>query len=165
MNDPLELPLRDIHLPESVSMWPLAYGWWILLAVIILIGSLAIFIYLRNKKRKIAAITLARAEFLKIYMEYEKNRDSLNFIRQVSILFRRLSISLFPRTEVASLTGDDWLEFLDSKISGQPFTQGKGRILIDAPYRQYIESDDVDEIIQHCRDWIGAVATLKVSRA
>ncbi len=165
MNDPLELPLRDIHLPDYVSIWPLAYGWWVLIAVIIITGSLAVFFYLRNKKRKLSAITLARAEFLNIFNEYEKNRDSLKFIKQVSVLFRRLSISLFPRTEVASLTGDNWLEFLDSKISGKPFTQGKGRIIIEAPYRQNIESDDVNEFIQHSRDWVESASTFKESKA
>ena len=32
--DPLA-QLRDIHLPETVGLWPLAPGWWLLIALII----------------------------------------------------------------------------------------------------------------------------------
>ena len=29
------LPLRDIQLPDAVSWWPLAMGWWLLLLVMV----------------------------------------------------------------------------------------------------------------------------------
>ncbi|HPY40873.1 MAG TPA: DUF4381 domain-containing protein, partial [Thiolinea sp.] len=35
--NPTELPLRDIHLPPEISWWPLAWGWWALLALVVLI--------------------------------------------------------------------------------------------------------------------------------
>ena len=28
------LPLRDLHLPEAVGWWPLAPGWWGVIAVV-----------------------------------------------------------------------------------------------------------------------------------
>ena len=31
--DPELLPLRDLHLPEMVGWWPLAPGWWFLIAL------------------------------------------------------------------------------------------------------------------------------------
>ena len=38
MNELQQLPLRDIHLPEAVSWWPPAYGWWLL---VVLLGACA----------------------------------------------------------------------------------------------------------------------------
>ena len=29
------LPLRDLHLPEAIGWWPLAPGWWVLLAMLV----------------------------------------------------------------------------------------------------------------------------------
>ena len=31
--DPEQIPLRDLHLPEAIGWWPLAPGWWILIAI------------------------------------------------------------------------------------------------------------------------------------
>lgn len=158
MNDPLELPLRDIHLPESVAFWPLAYGWWILVFMIIAMIALTVFFYLRTRRNRLSAITMARHECSRINNEYQEHNDALRLVKQVSILMRRLSISLFPRTQVASLTGDEWLRFLDEQIPGPVFIAAKGSVLIDAPYREKINRDDAEELMNNCELWIDAVS-------
>ena len=42
--------LRDIHLPEAGSIWPLAPGWWLLAAAVVALGLLAL---LERKRRKL----------------------------------------------------------------------------------------------------------------
>jgi hypothetical protein len=158
MNDPLELPLRDIHLPESVAFWPLAYGWWILIFTVITVISLAVFLYLRYRKNRLSAITLARQEYTRISGEYQQHNDAIWLAAQISILMRRLSVSLFPRTQVASLTGDEWLSFLDNQVPDQPFASGTGRVLVDAPYREKISNDDAEELMNNCVLWIDSVS-------
>jgi hypothetical protein len=158
MNDPLEIPLRDIHLPDSVAYWPLAYAWWLLIFTIIAVFVLAVFLYLRSQKKKLSAITLARHEYSRISSDYQQHSDAVKLTTQISILLRRLSISLFPRTQVASLTGDEWLRFLDDQVSGHPFTNGKGRVLIDAPYRENISSEAAEELMDNCGMWIDSIS-------
>ena len=34
--NPQALTLRDIHLPEPISWWPIAPGWWIIIASLFL---------------------------------------------------------------------------------------------------------------------------------
>jgi hypothetical protein len=82
----------------------------------------------------------------------------LKLAREISVLLRRLSISLFPRTEVASLTGERWLEFLDRHVPGNPFTRGQGRMLVEAPYRQNVDRDEMENFIQQCKTWIDSVS-------
>ncbi len=161
MNDPLDLPLRDIHLPEAVATWPLAYGWWILLFVLISLLALMVFVYYRNKRNRYSAITLAKKELEQIQNDFSQDNNSEKLVRQVSILIRRLSISIFPRTDVAHLTGENWLKFLDQHVEGEPFSGGDGRILIDAPYRREFISEDVESVVRHCSQWIDAVARYK----
>ena len=46
--------LKDIYLPEKVSQWwPLAYGWWLLLAIVILVIIVSlVFLHLRKKTKR-----------------------------------------------------------------------------------------------------------------
>ena len=32
--DPEQIPLRDLHLPEAIGWWPLAPGWWVVIALV-----------------------------------------------------------------------------------------------------------------------------------
>ena len=68
--DPTELPLRDLHLPNPVGWWPLAPGWWFLIALAL---ALMAWMFVRacrahqlNAPRRYAIRTLAavEAEFL-----------------------------------------------------------------------------------------------------
>ena len=126
--DPSTLPLREIHLPESVGWWPPAPGWW-LLPVLLLLGlGAAWFSRLLYRRRKYSAINMARKELAAIRSRYAADRDAGRCVRSVSGLLRRVSISVFPRAESAGLTGDDWVAFLQSGNS-QKVTGKKGSIL------------------------------------
>ena len=126
--DPSTLPLREIHLPESVGWWPPAPGWW-LLPVLLLLGlGAAWFSRLLYRRRKYSAISMARKELAAIRSRYAADTDAGRCVRSVSGLLRRVSISVFPRAESAGLTGDEWVAFLQSGNS-QKVTGKKGSIL------------------------------------
>lgn len=126
--DPSTLPLREIHLPESVGWWPPAPGWW-LLPVLLLLGlAAAWFSRLLYRRRKYSAISMARKELAAIRSRYAADTDAGRCVRSVSGLLRRVSISVFPRAESAGLTGDEWVAFLQSGNS-QKVTGKKGSIL------------------------------------
>lgn len=158
MNDPLDLPLRDIHLPEAVSSWPPAWGWWALLALLAVLVGLGFFLAWWRRQQRASAVSLARMEFERICKRYDEAGDAMQLVKDSSGLLRRLSISLFPREQVASLTGEEWLSFLDEQSGDQAFSRGSGRILVDAPYRPALESAEVGELITCCEAWINATA-------
>lgn len=126
--DPASLPLREIHLPESVGWWPPAPGWW-LLPVLLLLGiAAAWFGRVLYKRRRYSAVNMARRELAEIRSRYAADRDAGHCVRSVSGLLRRVSISVFPRAESAGLTGDEWVAFLQSGNS-QKVTGKKGSTL------------------------------------
>ena len=158
MTDPAQLPLRDIHLPEPVSWWPLPIGWWIVLVLSVAIAGLVIRVYQRRRAKKSSAVYLARLELQQVHQRYLQHRDVQLLAGDISMLLRRLSISIYPRTATASLTGEDWLRHLDQPLPDQPFTTGAGRILLDAPYRRQVQITDVEALMRLCASWIDAVA-------
>ena len=158
MTAPEQLPLRNIHLPDPVSWWPLPIGWWIVLGLLALGISLCVWGYRRYRSRKLSAVYLAKVELRQLHERYLQHQDVTLLARDISMLLRRLSISIYPRTATASLTGEDWLRHLDQPLPDRPFTTGAGRMLIEAPYRRQVRIEEVEPLIQLCETWLAAVA-------
>jgi len=142
--DPEQIPLRDLHLPEAVGLWPPAAGWWLLIALAV--AGVAYLLYKQFQKwRRNAARRLALRELKRVRVEFEKGADALTLAKELSELMRRGMLAYAPRAEVAGLTGDRWLEWLDQGLEDSPFAKGAGRNLESLPYRRPESiADDVD---------------------
>lgn len=142
--DPDQLPLRDLHLPDAVDWWPPAPGWWLLFAL-----ALAGLAYLAYRQwlqwRRNAARRIALAELARLRRDYEQGADTLVLAKSLSELLRRGMLAYAERGEIAGLTGDRWLEWLDRGLDDKPFTEGAGKVLESLPYRRPQSiGDDVD---------------------
>ncbi len=152
--------LQDIHLPESASFWPLAMGWWLLLVVLIVVVAWLIIKLLKRAKQRIyRAKIFAKFDVLEKKL---KAKPSNAVIAEINTLLRQVAVTYYPRSKIASLTGGDWLQFLDQSGATQGFSRGAGRILIEAPYRleKEVENLNIKELIPLIRNW-----TRKVVRA
>jgi len=129
-----ELPLRDIHLPEAISWWPPAPGWWISAILAIAVITLAVRLF-RRRARYLAPYKSAQHELQQIKSHYENGQDAQLLSQELSVLLRRISMTIAPREESAGLTGDHWLSFLDSLVNQSLFNTEAGRQLISAPYQ------------------------------
>ena len=158
--DPTTLPLRDIHLPDPVSWWPLAPGWWILLLIVIITTFLIVYFIRRRRNYRLSALYLAKQELVRIKNAYASNQDKSRLVKELSELIRRLSISICHREEAAALTGQDWLEFLDRYADKDKFNSDTGRILIEAPYQANPEFNSND-LIDLVSSWLDSIAKNK----
>jgi len=156
---PQELPLRDIHLPDPVSWWPPAPGWW-LLALAASILTVLIFVRLRKPKRGRSTKANSRFRLEVLTKEYDEHQDQQRFLRELSSLLRRVSLSFYGRSEVASLTGEAWLRLLDRTLGTDAFRQGPGRILAIGPYQPSV-TVDVPGLVGLCREWIEALPEVR----
>ncbi len=151
---PQELPLRDIHLPEPVGWWPPAPGWWWVAAlgiVLVLAVWLAMALRKRGQLRRHALMA-----FEEITRDYQQRGNTQALCQSLSVLLRRISLSLYPRTQVASLSGEDWLRFLQQKLpekSPRSFIDGPGRVLAEAPFNPQLEVDG-EKLLATCHRWI-----------
>jgi hypothetical protein len=143
------LPLRDIHLPDPIGWWPPAIGWWIVSAAAVLL--IAAVTWLVRRQRRITVTKLALRELDALQMD--SSTGMTEKLRRLSVLLRRAGMSAFPRQEVAGLTGEAWLEWLDRPLGEPRFSRGVGRALLDAPYRP-VGDADMDSLMTLCRDWL-----------
>lgn len=142
INDPLDA-LRPLHEPVAISWWPPALGWWVL---ILLFLASFLFLFWRWKRSALQRAALRELKTLVSTM------DSLQQAAAINRLLKRYALVCWPTTEVAALTGESWLKFLDSHGGSGVFSQGPGRVLMTSPY------DDVDqqneELIGLAHHWI-----------
>jgi len=148
-----ELALRDIHLPEAVSAWPPAIGWWLLPVLLILSIYLMYVLYRRLTRR--TAVKQARRELLEMRRGLPKN--AMLALQQHSVLLRRVALSVSSDPGVAGLSGAAWLNYLDQSVPGRAFSEGPGAYLGDAHFRSTVADDlDISALSQLCEQWIKA---------
>ena len=143
--------LRDIHLPDAISWWPPAIGWWILLALII-----AAIIFIPKLYRRMTYTPLnkvANKTYQNIIDEFKENNNDSAFIIATSQFLRQTAMSYCGRDEVAQLTGDKWIEALNNITEQDFFTDDLKQNLVSAPYQKNI-SIDAEHIINTVQSWL-----------
>ena len=132
--DPSQIPIRDLHLPAAVDWWPLAPGWWGVLAIVLIL----LFLLLRLAMRRYAASGARRVALKQVERaraEFAADQDVVKLATRLSELLRRTMLAYAPRQDVAGLTGADWQAWLDKDLDQPLFTQGAGSELMQLPYR------------------------------
>ena len=155
--DPLA-GLRDWHLPEPVSWWPPAPGWW-LLAGLFLIGLAIGIRFLWRRRRRTEARRLALRQLALLRASLAADGDTHGFDVELTRLLRRLALARYPREAVAGLCGTAWLEFLDATGGGGGFTRGPGRRLSEGAFRANggpVDSEETEQLARLAAVWIRA---------
>jgi hypothetical protein len=149
MNGVDALVLRDIHLPVVPSWWPPAPGWWLVAAAfVVAIAAVAWWYWRRHARRRAHARLFDTA--------IERADTPTARIAAISELLRRAARRVDP--DAATLTGDDWLAFLDRGLARPVFSIGTGALLHDGAYRRDAAPADVDALQALARarflDWM-----------
>jgi hypothetical protein len=147
--DPLA-ELRDIHLPPAIESWPPAVGWWLLAAL----SLAAIFFalkFLLGLWKKNAYRREAKKYLDQLFSASEHDQQA--FLLNYNSLLKRVALTAYPRDQVAHLTGEAWVAFLDLTGETHEFTMGPGQILVDGQYAP-VSSVDVERLFTLGQQWI-----------
>jgi len=149
-----QLELKDIHLPESVSWWPPATGYWIIITFIIV--SILLYFLVKKYRNKYKVRKIALTEFNRLKKEYTSTLNKKALVTSLSELIRRSAISTYPRSDCASLTGKDWLNWLDKQLkkSDITFSNGPGYLITDFVYSKSQHSDDINALLDLTYKWL-----------
>lgn len=149
--DPLA-QLRDIHVPGPIDTWPPAPGWW-LLAGLVLIGLISLSIWLYRRWRANRYRREALAELAELEATWRETGDAHAYLAALQHLLKRVALTTFKREEVASLTGEAWVAFLDRSTGSHDFSMAESEALIDGNYRSDA-SIDVAALQAVAQTWI-----------
>ena len=101
--------LQDIILPAAPSFWPPASGFWILVALILMLLIAVAWVITQARQRNAyrrAGLTLLA---------------SANTVYEINVVLKRVALAVFPREQVAALHGENWLHFMQSTCPGEQF--------------------------------------------
>ena len=148
--------LDDIKGLDPISWWPLAPGWWALLALAVLALLVAAAMYWRRRAywrswRGDAAKALGA-----LYTRLT-DANSGEIAGALSILLRRVAMRRFSRPECAGLQGVRWLRWLTANdVAGFDWA-AHGTLLIEAPYAppgRYFSRKSVERLIAAAKRWV-----------
>lgn len=144
--------LKDIHLPELPSAWPLPAAFWIALSV-----AFFTVVAIRWGWRyfhRITAYKYAKRQVESLTKQFNGNGYKTAY--EICLLLRRIALMKFRRENVSSLSGKDWRLFLEKTTKKPVFTGEAGDIVENV---MFIPSDrfryrDVTPLIEAAKEWI-----------
>lgn len=141
--------LKDVHLPAEVSWWPLAIGWWILIALfIVILIFIAVQKHLKAKKFRLSRLAVSELKII-------ENSNEKDWLIQLEVLLKRASLAHFPKAKVASLTQDSWISFLQT--TGENIWDDQSLLLLkDSVYQNQdkIPSSHKKIIFSQSEQWL-----------
>jgi len=150
--------LHDVVTPGPVSWAPQTPAWYVLGGFGLLILAWQARRWWRrhqaNRYRKAAL-----AELRAVASSLADPSRRVAALRSVPALLKRSALAAYPRQTVASLAGEEWLRFLDDSYGGNGFSQGPGRLLLQAAYApatelQTLSESERRELIDLAREWV-----------
>lgn len=145
--DPLA-ELRDIHLPDSVSAWPLAPGWWLLIFVACAGLTALLIAYTRRRRAR-----LYRRQALLQLQQIEQHAD--NQMAALLELLKQTVNSAYPNQRYSSLTINAFFTFLQQSCPAAPFANLPAN-LESLLYAKDIEQDPlvIEQLYLDAKTWI-----------
>ncbi|WP_169051573.1 DUF4381 domain-containing protein [Neptunomonas sp. XY-337] len=158
MNTPdlSKLDLKPLHLPEPIGWWPLAPGWWMVLAAL-LVAALLWMMWLRRDRSSAAPAPrqLALMQWQQICEQYaqqdaaEQNAQWL--VVQANQLLKRVALA-YEGDRVARLSGTAWYRYLEQRANGA-FATKPLEVLVSGPYRA-VDAPLDDNFIPAVTQWL-----------
>lgn len=154
--NPLLSQMDDIRGLQKVSWWPLAPGWWVILALIALALIAGAIVYLRRRARERSWQGDARRELAKLET-WLSDDNAHAVVAALSATLRRIAMQRYSRAECAGLEGKAWLQWLTGKDPRGFNWSAQGALLIEAPYLppgKALDLDTIKTLLRAAGEWV-----------
>ena len=136
--------------PQAINWLPQTTGWWwlgaALLTMLLRYGWRRLRHWYRNRYRREATVRL---------QQLGSAADQGRLIEELNRLMKLTALAAFSREQVASLSGEDWVDFLNSRCNRPPFSSEQSKLLAVSAYRsEVLEADTRQQLLAACLTWV-----------
>jgi hypothetical protein len=150
-NGPL-VKLHDIHLPKVVSIFPLAYGWYIIGLIVLTVLLILSLIYYKKMVRTIK--NKAQLEYMFSILDEIMADNNKNMLADLSVLLKRVARNKYATQKPQLLFGKEWLLFLDNTGKTQEFSTGIGNVLANSYQPIELSLDKKNQLTILIKKWL-----------
>jgi hypothetical protein len=146
--DPASLDrLADIVILPPVSWWPLAFAWYIVLgSVLVSLSAIAYTVWLRRRNNAYRVTALA---------ELERVGQHPAAVLHIAEILKRTALATAPRKNVAALSGECWVQWLNQTGNGVIFSERSQQILSEHIYGAgQPDDEEIKVLASTARRWI-----------
>jgi hypothetical protein len=152
------IPIID---PEPISLWPSLLPGWIIVGIVfaLIVVAVGIRLYRRYKHNEYRRNALAQVEMI-VGSTGSDGRLHDDRVNRLSLLLKQVALQAFPRKRVASLSGDDWYQFLKETSGPRSFTAASVKQMSDAAFQRKgasagsSDGSTVEMLADDIRRWI-----------
>ena len=136
--------MHDIVVPDPVAMTPQTDGWWVVLGWSTTIVALSVVKFVQHRRRN-----RYRREALAELERIDTGAESA--ATDIASVIKRAALVAYPRSDVASLYGAAWAEFLVESAGNDSRIERAAPRMAEAPYKPGV---DAAEIIRPAKRWV-----------
>ncbi len=144
--------ISDIERPPEIGLWPLAAGWWVLLAVVIIgsvVGAVALYRLIKRRGYRRSALRMLKR------LGDGSGLSRSGLARQLNEILKRTALAspYYRHLYIGSAHGDAWRDFLCASSPEFPDKAKTVDNLLQAVYRPKAQLD-AGLSIEFCEFWI-----------
>lgn len=150
--DPVTLDaLKELPLPPAIPYTPHTIGWVILAGILLLLIIWGL--WHRHKQR------LANRYRVEALAELDQIEQALgsqpSAAAGLPVLIKRVALTCAPRADIASLSGDAWLQWLEASLPQAGFLDAPGKLIPALAYgNTNADSTELHALLALTRRWI-----------
>ena len=141
--------LRELPYPEDIGWWPLAPGWYAIAALLVVLLAVWVWrrylIWKRNAYRRDGLLAIRTM------------RTNSAQLRQLPFLLRRTALIGYPRADVASLRGAQWIAWLNGSAGRDVFEDADAARFDALTYQsgtEPVQGDELQRMLDGASYWM-----------
>jgi len=131
--------LRDVHLPEAISWWPLAWGWWALLAIILCIVITVVW-FIRKSIVNNRYRGFANTELELAFAQWKDDSKNNDYLQSANAILKRIILHTSNNPSLATVSGSAWAKLLNG-YSVKPLSETTQNALAHECYKADSQTD------------------------